>query len=132
MRFIPQIVLWTAGAVGAYAVMRFVKREYDRVNQELEAARLQPVANKAERDAHPTCGAIPAPEFIGRKSSLRRPPGPARHARQRQRVSVSPFCGVSRAGPAAVGSLHGPFSRLPAASDCVSSLRSGSASGPGS
>ena len=54
MRFIRQIVLWTAGAVGAYAVMRFVKREYDRVNQELEAARLQPVANKAERDAHPT------------------------------------------------------------------------------
>ena len=54
MRYIPQIVLWTAGAVGAYAVMRFVRREYDRVNQELEAARLQPVANKAERDAHPT------------------------------------------------------------------------------
>jgi hypothetical protein len=54
MRFIPQIVLWTAGAVGAYAVLRFVRREYDRVNQELEAARLQPVANKAERDAHPT------------------------------------------------------------------------------
>jgi hypothetical protein len=54
MRFIPQIVLWTAGAVGAYAVLRFVKREYDRVNQELEAARLQPVANTAERDAHPT------------------------------------------------------------------------------
>jgi hypothetical protein len=54
MRLIPQIVLWTAGAVGAYAVMRFVKREYDRVNAELEAARLAPVTNKAERDAHPT------------------------------------------------------------------------------
>lgn len=34
--------------------MRFVKREYDRVNEELEAARLTPVANKAEREGHPT------------------------------------------------------------------------------
>lgn len=54
MRFIPQIVLWTAGAVGAYALMRFVKREYDRVNEELEAVRLTPVANKVEREGHPT------------------------------------------------------------------------------
>ena len=54
MRFIPQIVLWTAGAVGAYALMRFVKREYDRVNEELETARLTPVASKAEREGNPT------------------------------------------------------------------------------
>lgn len=54
MRFIPQIVLWTAGAVGAYALMRLVKREYDRVNQEIEAARLSPVASKAEREGSPT------------------------------------------------------------------------------
>lgn len=53
MRF-TQIVLWTAGAVGAYALMRFVRREYDRVNAELEAARLSPVASKAEREGNPT------------------------------------------------------------------------------
>jgi hypothetical protein len=54
MPFIPQIVLWTAGAIGAYALARIVRREYRRVNDELEAARMQPVASKAERAAHPT------------------------------------------------------------------------------
>ena len=54
MRFIPQIVVWTAGAVGAYALARFVKREYERVNEELEAARMTPVTNKAEREGNPT------------------------------------------------------------------------------
>lgn len=54
MRLLPQIVMWTAGAVGAYALVRFVQREYRRVNEELEAARLSPVASKAERQAHPT------------------------------------------------------------------------------
>lgn len=54
MRYIPQIVLWTAGAIGAFALARFLKREYDRVNAELEAARLTPVVSKAERDRNPT------------------------------------------------------------------------------
>ncbi|MET0276688.1 MAG: hypothetical protein ABW198_00020 [Pseudorhodoplanes sp.] len=54
MRFIPQIVVWTAGAVGAYALARFVKREYERVNEELEAARMTPVTSKAEREGNPT------------------------------------------------------------------------------
>ncbi len=40
--------------LGAYALMRLVKREYERVNEELEAARLTPVVNKAEREGHPT------------------------------------------------------------------------------
>lgn len=54
MHFLPRIVLWTAGAVGAYALARFVQREYRRVNEELEAARLSPVASRAERERHPT------------------------------------------------------------------------------
>lgn len=54
MPLLPQVVLWAAGAVGAYALARFFKREYDRVNEELEAAKLSPVASKAEREAHPT------------------------------------------------------------------------------
>lgn len=51
---IPQIVVWAAGAVAAYSLVRFVKREYDRVNAELESARLATVASKSERDKNPT------------------------------------------------------------------------------
>jgi hypothetical protein len=51
---LPQVVLWAAGAVAAFAVAHIARREYQRVNRELEEARLSPVANKAERADHPT------------------------------------------------------------------------------
>ncbi len=54
MPIIPQVVLWAAGAVATFALARIVRREYQRINEELEAARLSPVASKAERAQHPT------------------------------------------------------------------------------
>ncbi len=54
MPIIPQIVLWAAGAVATFALARIVHREYQRVNEELEAARLSPVVSKSERAQHPT------------------------------------------------------------------------------
>ena len=54
MTVIPQIVMWTAGVVGAFALARLVRREYRRVNEELEAARMTPVASKADRAVNPT------------------------------------------------------------------------------
>lgn len=53
MPVIPQIVLWAAGAVATYALARLARREYQRINEELEAARLQPV-KAADRAQHPT------------------------------------------------------------------------------
>jgi hypothetical protein len=53
MPIIPQIVLWAAGAVATFALGRIIRREYQRINEELEAARLSPVAS-AERAQHPT------------------------------------------------------------------------------
>ncbi len=54
MPIIPQVVLWAAGAVATFALARIVRREYQRINEELETARLSPVASKAERAQHPT------------------------------------------------------------------------------
>jgi len=54
MPLIPQVVLWAAGAVATFALARIIRREYQRINEELEAARLSPVASKAERTQHPT------------------------------------------------------------------------------
>ena len=54
MSIIPPLVLWIAGALGAAALAKFLAREYRRVNEELEAARAKPVAEKAERAGHPT------------------------------------------------------------------------------
>lgn len=54
MSVIPQIVMWTAGVVSAFALARLIRREYQRVNDELEAARMTPVASKADRAANPT------------------------------------------------------------------------------
>lgn len=53
MPIIPQVVLWAAGAVATFALARVIHREYQRINEELEATRLSPVA-KAERAQHPT------------------------------------------------------------------------------
>jgi hypothetical protein len=51
---IPRVVLWAAGAVAAFALARIARREYQRVNEELEELRLSPVTSKAERAQHPT------------------------------------------------------------------------------
>ena len=54
MPIIPQVVLWAAGAVATFALARIIRREYQRINEELEAARLSPAASSAERTQHPT------------------------------------------------------------------------------
>jgi hypothetical protein len=51
---VPRIVLWAAGVIAGLAISRLAKREYDRVNRELDDARLAPAASKAERAEHPT------------------------------------------------------------------------------
>jgi hypothetical protein len=51
---VPRMVLWAAGAVAAYALARIARREYRRVNEELDEARLSPAASKAGRADHPT------------------------------------------------------------------------------
>lgn len=51
---IPRIALWAAGVVAGLAISRLAKREYDRVNQELDDGRLAPAASKSERTEHPT------------------------------------------------------------------------------
>jgi hypothetical protein len=54
IQILPRVVLWAAGAVAAFAFARIARREYQRVNEELEEMRLSPVASKAERAQHPT------------------------------------------------------------------------------
>jgi hypothetical protein len=51
---LPPVLLWTAGIVGALALAKFIRREYRRVNEELDEARMAPVVSKAERAQHPT------------------------------------------------------------------------------
>jgi hypothetical protein len=51
---LPPILLWTAGVVGAIALVKLISRERRRVNDELSALRTAPVADKAERERHPT------------------------------------------------------------------------------
>lgn len=51
---VPRMVLWAAGAVAAFALARIARREYRRVNEELDEARLSPVASNADRAEHPT------------------------------------------------------------------------------
>ncbi len=48
---VPRLVMWAAGVVAGLALARIAKREYGRVNEELDEARLAPVA---ERSQHPT------------------------------------------------------------------------------
>lgn len=54
MPMLSRIVLWAAGAAAAYALARLARREYQRVNEELDEARLAPAASPAERADHPT------------------------------------------------------------------------------
>lgn len=54
MPLLPTALLWTAGIVGAVALAKFIRREYRRVNEELDQARMAPVSSKAERARHPT------------------------------------------------------------------------------
>lgn len=51
---VPRLVMWAAGVVAGLALARLAKREYGRVNEELDEARLAPAASKAERSQHPT------------------------------------------------------------------------------
>ncbi|HWV52219.1 hypothetical protein [Pseudorhodoplanes sp.] len=48
---VPRLVMWAAGVVAGLAIARLAKREYGRVNEELDEARLAPVS---ERSQHPT------------------------------------------------------------------------------
>jgi hypothetical protein len=48
---VPRLVMWAAGVVAGLALARLAKREYGRVNEELDEARLAPVAERAQ---HPT------------------------------------------------------------------------------
>jgi hypothetical protein len=54
MPLLPPVLLWTAGILGAIALVKFVRREHSRVNEELARARADSVSSKAERAAHPT------------------------------------------------------------------------------
>jgi hypothetical protein len=54
MPVLPPALLLAAGVVGAVALVRIIRREYRRVNDELERARAAPVAREAERPQHPT------------------------------------------------------------------------------
>ena len=51
---VPRLVMWAAGVVAGFAIARLAAREYGRVNEELDEARLAPAANEAERAQHPT------------------------------------------------------------------------------
>ena len=50
---VPRMVMWAAGVVAGLAIARLAKREYGRVNEELDEARLAPVSGQ-ERSGHPT------------------------------------------------------------------------------
>lgn len=50
----PPALLWTVGIIGAIALVKLVRREHRRVNDELDQARMAPVVNRAERAQHPT------------------------------------------------------------------------------
>jgi hypothetical protein len=51
MALIPRLVIWSAGAVGTVVFARVMRREYQRVNDELDAIRLQPATAKAQSDS---------------------------------------------------------------------------------
>jgi hypothetical protein len=50
---VPRLVMWAAGLVAGLAVAHLAKREYGRVNDELDEARLAP-ASATDRAQHPT------------------------------------------------------------------------------
>jgi hypothetical protein len=51
---VPRLVMWAAGVVAGIAIAKLAKREFGRVNEELDEARLATVASRAERAQHPT------------------------------------------------------------------------------
>jgi len=50
----PPVFFWSIGIASAMALAKFMRREYLRVNEELDRARSVPPASKAERRQHPT------------------------------------------------------------------------------
>jgi hypothetical protein len=50
----PAVLLWSVGIVGAIALAKFIRREYRRVNEELDQARMEPVASTTEPAQYPT------------------------------------------------------------------------------
>jgi hypothetical protein len=62
---VPRLVLWAAGVVAGLAVAHLAKREYGRVNNELDDARLAPAASPAERSQHPTLRRDPCTGVYG-------------------------------------------------------------------
>jgi len=51
---VPRLVMWAAGVVAGIAIAKLAKREFGRVSEELDEARLATVASRAERAQHPT------------------------------------------------------------------------------
>ncbi|MFZ5692643.1 MAG: hypothetical protein ACOY5F_15455 [Pseudomonadota bacterium] len=51
---VPRLVMWAAGVVAGLAIAKLAKREFGRVKEELDEARLAPAASRAERAQHPT------------------------------------------------------------------------------
>jgi hypothetical protein len=50
----PPVILWALGAVGGFAVVRWLAREGRRINEELERARTAHVAEGAAGERIPT------------------------------------------------------------------------------
>jgi|307.fasta_scaffold1062119_1 hypothetical protein len=51
---IPPLVIWALGAVGATALARFVRHEWQRVNAELHPREKAPSSDRVDRDRLPT------------------------------------------------------------------------------
>jgi hypothetical protein len=51
---VPRLVMWAAGVVAGLAIAKLAKREFGRVNEELDEARLAPAVSDSERAQHPT------------------------------------------------------------------------------
>ena len=54
MPLIQPIIILTATVLGAIALVRLIRKEHRRINDELDATRMTPIASEAERDGHPT------------------------------------------------------------------------------
>jgi hypothetical protein len=51
---LPPLVIWALGAVGAAALARFVKHEWQRVNAELHPRAKAAATDRVDRDRLPT------------------------------------------------------------------------------
>lgn len=47
------VIIWTAGLIGAYALIKLVRREHQRVNEELERVRAG-VTKRNAQNQYPT------------------------------------------------------------------------------